>query len=58
MLDDLTKKLVLLKQDFAKNYTGNAHIQEIIPLTDSLSLIDENHLQKLHDFCTKKPNLF
>ena len=58
MLENLIKKLVLLKQDFAKQYAGNAHIQEIIPLTDSSSLIDENHLQKLHDFAQKNPIYF
>jgi len=31
MLDSLVQNLIKIKQDFAKNYAGSAHIQEIIP---------------------------
>jgi hypothetical protein len=59
MLDDLIQNLVKIKQDFAKNYTGSAHIQEIIPSQASNSFpIDENHLKQLHTFAEKNPIYF
>ena len=59
MLDDLVQNLVKIKQDFAKNYTGSAHIQEIIPSQASNSFpIDENHLKQLHTFAEKNPIYF
>jgi len=55
MLDELVKNLVLVKQDFAKNYTGSAHIQEVIPVSVSKQFpIDTHHLEMLHDFAQKK----
>ena len=59
MLDELIKNLVLVKQDFAKNYTGNAHIQEVIPVSVSDQFpIDAHHLQILHNFAQKNPIYF
>ena len=59
MLDDLVQNLVKIKQDFAKNYAGSAHIQEIIPSQASNSFpIDENHLKQLHTFAEKNPIYF
>ena len=59
MFDELVKNLVLVKQDFAKNYTGNAHIQEVIPVSVSEQFpLDKNHLEMLHDFAQKNPIYF
>jgi len=59
MFDELVKNLVLVKQDFAKNYTGSAHIQEVIPVSVSEQFpMDVNHLQMLHDFAQKNPIYF
>ncbi len=59
MLDDLVKNLVLVKREFAKNYTGSAHIQEVIPVSTSTQFpIDTNHLEALHDFAQKNPIYF
>jgi len=59
MLNSLVHNLVKIKQDFAKNYTGSAHIQEIIPSQASTSFpIDENHLKQLHVFAEKNPIYF
>jgi len=59
MLDTLVKNLVLVKQDFAKNYTGSAHIQEVIPVSVSEQFcIDKHHLEMLHDFARKNPIYF
>ena len=59
MLDDLVVNLIRIKQDFAKHYTGSAHIQEIIPSHASHSFpIDENHLKQLHTFAEKNPIYF
>ena len=56
MLDEFVKNLILVKQDFAKNYSGNAHIQEIIPSLKSDKFpIDSGHLTSLHDFAQKNP---
>jgi len=56
MLDELVKNLVLLKQDFAKNYTRRAHIQEVIPVSVSKQFpVDAHHLEMLHDFAQKNP---
>jgi len=59
MFDELVKNLVLVKQDFAKNYTGSAHIQEVIPVSVSKQFpIDTHHLEMLHDFAQKNPIYF
>ncbi|WP_299293978.1 hypothetical protein [Nitrosopumilus sp.] len=55
-MDKLVQKITTLKQEFVKAYTGNAHIQEILPLNSSDSFnIDSDHLRKLHEFATKNP---
>ena len=59
MLDELVKNLVLVKQDFARNYAGSAHIQEVIPSFSSKQFpLDEHHLQMLHGFAQKNPIYF
>jgi len=59
MIDELVKNLVLVKQDFAKNYAGSAHIQEVIPVSVSKQFpIDTHHLGMLHDFAQKNPIYF
>ncbi len=59
MLDKLVQNLILIKQDFATNYTGSAHIQEIIPSSSSVEFpIDTKHLNLLHDFAKKNPIYF
>ena len=58
MFKNIIEKLVLIKQEFAKNYTGNAHIQEVIPLSSQHVSIDDIHLKKLHDFAQKNPIYF
>ena len=59
MFDALVESLVRVKQDFAKNYKGSAHIQEVIPTTVSEDFVmDEVHLESLHDFAQKNPIYF
>jgi hypothetical protein len=59
MFDEIIKNLVVIKQNFAKNYTGNAHIQEVIPTNTSKQFnIDESHLESLHNFAQKNPIYF
>ena len=56
MFDEIIQNLVSIKRDFAKNYSGNAHIQEIIPTSNSKKFpIDESHLQSIHNFAEKNP---
>ena len=56
MFDELVSNLVKIKQKFSKTYSGNAHIQEIIPSHISKEFpIDENHLKQLHIFAEKNP---
>jgi hypothetical protein len=59
MLDALVKNLVDVKQSFAKNYSGNAHIQEVIPssVSDKFQLSSQI-FQRLHDFALKNPIYF
>ncbi|WP_371504942.1 hypothetical protein [Nitrosopumilus adriaticus] len=59
MLDKITANLIKIKQEFAKNYTGSAHIQELIPSLPSNEFpLDENNLKSLHDFADKNPIYF
>ena len=59
MYDDLVENLVSTKQIFAKNYSGNAHIQEVIPSSISNKFdMDTNELISLHDFALKNPIYF
>ncbi len=56
VIGDLVKNLVELKREFAKNYHGSAHIQEMIPVDVSEQFdMDEGHLHLLHDFAKKNP---
>lgn len=59
MLEELIANLINVKRDFAKNYSGSAHIQEVIPSRPTKEFqIDENHLKKLHKFAEKNPIYF
>ena len=56
MIDDISKNLVKLKQEFRQSYSGNSHIQEIVPLAKSDPIpIDQNELDMLHTFAAKNP---
>ena len=56
MLDEFVQNLIKIKQDFAKNYSGSAHIQEVIPSQVSKEFpMDESHLKQLHEFAEKNP---
>ena len=56
MFDEIVQKLVSIKQDFAKNYSGNAHIQEVVPASNSKKFpFEEGHLQSIHKFAEKNP---
>ena len=59
MLDELIQNLVNVKQNFAKNYSGNAHIQEVIPSSVSEKFqLDPQRLEQLHNFTLKNPIYF
>ena len=59
MHDSIIKNLILVKQDFAKNYAGNAHIQEVIPTSVCEEFqINKQHLEMLHIFAQKNPIYF
>ena len=56
MFDEIVQDLVSIKQDFAKNYSGNAHIQEVVPASNSEKFpFEEGHLQSIHQFAEKNP---
>ena len=56
MIEEIVDNLVRIKQNFAKNYDGNAHIQEVIPINSSKEFpIDEENLAQLHTFAQKNP---
>ncbi|RMW35587.1 MAG: hypothetical protein EA439_01245 [Nitrosopumilus sp.] len=56
MFDEIVQNLVSIKQDFAKNYSGNAHIQEVVPASNSEKFpFEEGHLQSIHKFAEKNP---
>ena len=59
MFDTVVQNLIKIKRDFAKNYSGSAHIQEVIPsqISDDFP-IDKNHLEQLHNFAEKNPIYF
>lgn len=53
---ELANSICLLKKEFAKNYHGTSHIQEIIPENPSEKFpIPENDLKLLHTFAEKNP---
>ncbi|MEK9681933.1 MAG: hypothetical protein VW081_03510 [Nitrosopumilus sp.] len=56
MFDEIIQNFVSIKQDFAKNYSGNAHIQEVIPALNSEKFpFDQEHLNSIHEFAKKNP---
>lgn len=55
MFEEIAKNLSDLKNKFAKNYTGSAHIQEIIPSSPVRGFPDPKHLEMLHRFAGKNP---
>ena len=59
MFEVMIENLVLAKQEFSKNYSGNAHIQELIPssISDKFPM-DQIHLNSLHQFAQKNPIYF
>ena len=59
MLDEITSNLIKIKQEFAKKYSGSAHIQEVIPSFSSNEFpLDGEHLKSLHEFAQKNPIYF
>ena len=59
MFEEIIKNLVHTKQEFAKSYTGSAHIQEVIPISASIQFpMDTSDLQMLHTFAQKNPIYF
>ena len=56
MIEEISKNLVNLKQEFRRTYSGTSHIQEIIPLSKSDDFpIDQNELDALHLFVRNNP---
>ena len=56
MIDSLSQNLCKLKKEFEKKYSGQSHIQEIIPSFESESFpIKQQDLELLHQFATKNP---
>ena len=56
MIEEISKNLVSLKQEFRRTYSGTSHIQEIIPLSKSDDFpIDQNELDALHLFVRNNP---
>ena len=59
MSNSTAHNLIQIKQIFASNYSGNAHIQEVIPYAPSSKfLIPSEHLESLHKFAQKNPIYF
>ena len=56
MIEEISKNLVNLKQEFRRTYSGTSHIQEIIPLSKSDDFpINQNELDALHLFVRNNP---
>ena len=56
MIEEISKNLVNLKQEFRRTYSGISHIQEIIPLSKSDDFpIDQSELDALHLFVRNNP---
>ena len=56
MFEGVIDAIVSIKQDFAQNYKGSAHIQEVLPASKSEKFpIDKSHLNSLHKFAKKNP---
>lgn len=59
MINAITDNLISLKQEFAKNYSGSAHIQEVLPSFVSEKFpLNDSHLFMLHEFAKKNPIYF
>jgi len=59
MLGKIASNLIKIKQEFAKNYFGSAHIQEVIPSIPSNEFpLNRKHLKYLHEFAQKNPIYF
>ena len=56
MIEEISKNLVNLKQEFRRTYSGTSHIQEVIPLSKSDDFpINQNELAALHLFVRNNP---
>ena len=56
MIEEISKNLVNLKQEFRRTYSGTSHIQEVIPLSKSDDFpINQNELDALHLFVRNNP---
>lgn len=56
IISKMAEKLVMLKQEFARIYDGNSHIQEIIPRNPAESMpVSHSHLEHLHRFARHNP---
>ena len=56
MIDNLSQNICKLKKEFEKKYSGESHIQEIIPTFESETFpIEQEDLELLHQFATKNP---
>lgn len=52
----MAEKLVMLKQEFARVYDGNSHMQEILPRNPAEDLpVRQSHLEHLHKFARHNP---
>lgn len=50
------EKFIALKKEFAQQYNGNSHIQEILPSKPSRDIpVNDNHLTYLHKFAKNNP---
>ena len=59
MNNSIVNNLIQIKHTFANNYSGNAHIQEVIPFSTSNKFsLDSEHLESLHKFAQKNPIYF
>jgi len=56
LIEDLTNQFEKMKKEFAQNYKGRSHIQEILPTypTDTFE-INSNDLKLLHNFVKSNP---
>lgn len=56
MIEKTAKNFEVLKQKFFDGYSGNSHIQEILPIKNTEFLpIDEQNLELLHIFAQSNP---
>ena len=55
LIEILAKNLIKIKQEFARTYDGNSHIQEILPSKSNEFKINPKHLEMLHLFAKNNP---